>query len=227
MQYLYLDSNNALNQKFTLDEPISGTYKLELFTSTNNIYNINDTNNKIYFNENGSNLTGTLTNGFYLANDFKDHLTTTLNNTATGTITITLNENTNKLTITNTLLFYFTFGTNTNNSAYKLMGFNALDGTNATTQTSDNAIDLNSYKCIFMDIDQNNSKNIFGTEYFNTSFCITSDCSFGEKLTYINQDYYDQYINLNNTKQINYTFHDNKYNELNLNSEFELILKKC
>ena len=223
MKYLYLNSNTATNNKFALDEPINGVYQLEVFACTNNIYNVNDTNNKIYLNENGSNLTCTLTNGYYLTTEFKNHVSDTLNNTTTGTITITLDENTNKLTITNTLLFYLTFGSNTSNSANKLMGFDATDGANALTQTSNQPIDLNTYKNIFMDIKQNNCKNITGTNYFNTSLCINSNVDFGEKIKCVNQDYFNQQICFNNTKQINYTFHDKNHNEINLNSEFEIL----
>ena len=86
MRYLYLDSNKSNNNKFALDNPINDKYKLISFYFTNNIYNINDTNNKIPFIENSISYTATLTNGYYDSTDFINHLSIILNNEAIGTI---------------------------------------------------------------------------------------------------------------------------------------------
>ena len=227
MRYLYLDSNKSNNNKFTLDDRISGEYKLTSFYFTNNVYNVNDNNNKIPFIENNISYTATLTNGYYDSSDFVSHLSTILNNEAIGTITITLDENTRKLTITDTLNIHFTFGSNTNNSGNKLMGFNETDGTANTTQVSENAIDLNSCKNIFINISENDDKNIIGTEYFDSSLIITGLGEFGEMVRYIDNDNFDQYIKMRNTKYLELNFHDSNNNEISLNSEYILILKKC
>ena len=128
MSLLLISSNNLTNNKLTLDYPIVGEYSLESFVFTNNIYNVTNDNNKVYFTENSVPLTTTLTNGYYDGEDFRSHLQTSMNATASGTITVSLDTNTNKLTISNsTHNFFFTFGTNTTNSARKLLGFNASD----------------------------------------------------------------------------------------------------
>ena len=228
MSLLYLNSNLSSNNTYTFDKKMDGHYKLVLFSFTNNIYNVNDTNNKIYFNENGLNLTATLTNGFNDITDLKTNIITAMNGVASGTISITEDDKTKKLTISNdTHNFYFTFSTNTNNTARKLMGFNANDGTNSTSQTSETAYDLNTYKNIWIDVNEDYNKNIKGLNYFQTSLCINGVGNFGEIVRYNKNDNFKQEILLRNVKKLKLQFHDINHNEINLNSEYELIFEKC
>ena len=223
---LFLDSTKSSNNVYKLDKRIEGVYKLLSFVTTNNMFNVNNNNNKIYWNENGSDLTTTLTNGYYSSDDFKTHLSTQLNSSASGTVTVTLDDNTRKLTIADTLNFYFTFGTNTSNSARKLIGFNEADGANGASHTSDNPIDLNTYKNIFITIEQDDHRNIEGQDFFNHSFVINGTGAFGEICRYINQDNFDQYIKLRKTKMLKVIFYDINNNIIDLNSEYQLILQK-
>ena len=225
---LYLEGNDSenMNNIFFLDQPIHGKYKLKSFVCTNNIYNINEINNIIYVNENSIEGTITLTNGFYNKSDFVTMLTSILNSNMAGTVTVQIDDNTNKLTITNTLNFYFTFGTNRTNSAYKLLGFNQENGTNNTTQSSDNPIDLNTYKNIFLNICENDDKNIVGQNYFQSSLIINGIGSFGDILRYVNQANFDQYVKFDKIKRLEVRFHDSKNNNINLNSDFEIYLEK-
>ena len=119
--FLTGSTNNA---KLSLDNPIDGKWKLLSFCFTNNLFNVNDYNNKIYINENGTDFTITLTNGTYDANDLKTEITSKLTSSLTGLITVSL-DNANKFTITDTKSFQFTFGSNTTSSARKLLGMNA------------------------------------------------------------------------------------------------------
>lgn len=227
MNILVLNSNNARDNIHYLDEAIVGKYKLLSFVFTNNLHNVNDYNNKIYLNENGTNRVVTLTNGYYDTTDFVTHLATQLNLTLAGTVGVSLNNNTNKLTITNTLNYYFTFGTNTDNSARKLLGFNASDGSSTTSHTSDIAIDLNTCKNVFINILENDSKNVNGVNYFNTSLVINGLGNFGELVRYIDKDNFDQYIHIKNTKSLKITTHDINENNIDLNSDYTIIFKKC
>ena len=153
---LILDSNKISNNAFKLDKWIEGRYKLVSFICTNNIYNVTDNNNKIYWREEVTDITTTLTNGYYDENDFISHVSTQMNNDApSGTLSVSLDNNTRKLTITDTQSFRFKFGTNTSNSARFLLGFNEQDSSSIeTTQTSDNVINLNTCKNIFIRIKQ-------------------------------------------------------------------------
>ena len=226
MKLLFLHSDKASNNVFTLDKRIEGEYRFVSFVATNNIYNVTDKNNKIYWNENGTDLTTTLTNGYYDTIDLTTHLSTMLNGSATGIVSVSFNENTRKFTVTDTLNFYFTFQSNTNNSARKLLGFTATDGTNALSQTSDTVVDINSYKNVFITIKQDNHKNIEGVDFFNGSLMVNSTAVFGDTLRYIEQDNFCQYIKLRNTKQLEISFHDANNNNIDLNSEYQVILLK-
>ena len=225
---LLIDSNDLnTNNQLTFDSKIQGKYELESFAYTNNIYNIDNNNNKVYINENSTDLTATLTNGYYDSNDFKTHLQTQMNAVCSGTISITLDDNTGKLTISNdTHNFYFTFATNTTSSARKLMGFNESNGTNASSQTSDNPIDVNTHKCFFINIEENNDKNIDAPSYFNTSLMIQASGSFGETSRYIKNDNFKQYVKFRNEKKIKFKIHDKNNNTLNLNSQWLMLLRQ-
>lgn len=224
---LYLDSRQASNDVFSLTERISGTWKLLSFACTNNIYNVTDNNNKIYFNENGVDLVATLTNGYYELNDMQTNVTTALNASAAGTITSTLDTNQNKMTVTDTLNFYFTFGSNTMNSARKLLGFSEVDGVNALSQTSDIVVDLNTDKNIFVSVDENSDRNVEGVNFFRTSLVICGKTSFGETMRYVNVDNFDQEIKVRNTKKLTFSFHDLNNNVVELNSDYSIIFEKC
>ena len=223
---LYLHSDKSTNNKFTLDKRISGIYKLVSFVSTNNIYNINQFNNKIYWNENGTDRTTTLTEGYYNSSDFTTHLSTQLNSDASGTITVTFNNNTRKFTITDTVNFHFTFGTNTSNNGRKLLGFNASDGTAATSQVSTNSIDLNTCKNIFITISQDDERKIEGIDFFNASLVINGTADFGETLRYIDDDNFHQQVKFKKTKTLELQIHDSNNNNIDLNSEYQIILQK-
>ena len=224
---LYLDSNNSSNGQYDLDEPIGGRWRLLSFAFTNNIYNVNETNNKIYFNENGTNLIAELTIGYYDASDLKTNISEAMNNVSNGNITITYDDKPGKFTIKNTLGYYFTFGTNKVNSASKLIGFNDVDGVAySQTQISDKSIDLNTYKEIFVNISKNNDRSIIGVDYFNTSLFIVGSGGVGELVRYNYQDFTEQYVDLKRTKKITIKIHDSNENEINLNSDYSMILEK-
>ena len=130
---LYLDSSKSKNNRFTLDQAINGNWELISFVCTNNLFNVNAYNNKVYFNENGTDRIATLTSGNYYITDLKTELASAINHVASATFSVTIDNNTNKYSITNSssVNFYFTFGSNTTNSARKLLGMNAVDGSNA------------------------------------------------------------------------------------------------
>lgn len=220
-------SNLNTNNQWKLDKPITGLYKLVAFVSTNNMYNVNDTNNKIYLNESGNDLTAILTNGYYDAIDLRSEISSKLNSVCGGTVTVTFNSNVRKYTITNTNNFYFKFGSNTSNSARKLVGFNASDGSNNTTHTSDNCIDLNTYKNVYINIKESDDRNIYGMNYFSTSLVVCGDGNFGELMRYKPNEHFDQYIKFSKSvKILKIRMHDADNNDINLNSEYSIILQK-
>ena len=225
---LYLDSNNSSNGRYTLDKPIEGRWKLLSLAFTNNIYNVNESNNKIYFMEDGQARVATLTNGYDDATDLKTDIANAMNNVASATITVTYDDTANKFTINSTAGICFTFGTNTENTAAKILGFNEIDGTTyETSHTSDNPIDLNTYKEIFVNIEENKEREIFGVNYFHSSLFIFGDGGIGELVRYNYKDFAQQYMTFERTKHLTIGIHDLNENEIKLNSDYTMILEKC
>ena len=169
----------------------------------------------------------TLTNGYYDPTDLTTEFQDKLNSTLSGTVSITLNDNTNKFTITDTLPIYFTFATNTTNSARKILGFNAVDGSASVfTQTSDNPIDLNPCKNIFVSITEDDNRNIEGIDFFNCSLIANGTSEFGGLMRYVDVDNFVQVVKFKNTKKLTVSFHDANNNSIDLNSEYQIILVK-
>ena len=224
---LLLHSDKSNNNKFILDKRIEGYYQFKSFVATNNIYNVTNDNNQVYVNENGTDYTITLTNGYYDSSDLTTEFQDKLNSTLSGTVSITLDDNTNKFTITNTLPFYFTFGSNTTNSARKLLGFNANDPLIfVTTQTSDNPIDLNPCKNVFISITEDDNRNVEGIDFFNCSLIVNGTNEFGGLMRYVDVDNFVQVVKFKNTKQLTVSFHDANNNSIDLNSEYQIIFVK-
>jgi hypothetical protein len=108
-----------------------------------------------------------------------------------------------------------------------LLGYSETDGSNSSSQTSSNPIDLNTNKNIFLHIQENNRMDICGENYFSTSLIINGTGGFGEIFRYINDDNFCQYVDIKNTKMLQIKIHDIDYNSININSEYILILEKC
>ena len=223
---LCLDSETSTNNSYQLDKPINGTWKLISFNMTNNMFNVNDTNNKIYFSEGANERVCSLNNGFYDINTLKDELTTEMNNVSSGLISITVDDNARKYTFTNTTNFGFTFETNTSNSGRRLIGKNAVDDIQNSSQTSDKSVDLNKHKQFYIRISQDDNNDIFSTSYFNTSLVINGNGSFGDLYTFTAIDNYNQYVKFKHTKRLDIQFHDINNNTLDLNSDYTIILEK-
>ena len=224
---LYLDSRKSVNNKFTLDAAIEGKWELISFVSTNNIFNVNTNNNKVYLFD-GSDVIATLPVGSYDITDLKTALATAINDVASSTYTVSVDLNTNKYTITNTddNEFHFTFGSNTTNSARQLLGFNGSNGDNSTTHTSDNPVDLNPHKNLFINICENDDRDVTGQSYFNTSLVINGNGAFGEIMRYVKRDNFNQFLKFRNTKNIEVKFHDLNHKIIELNSDYVIILEK-
>ena len=226
MSKLYLNSSKATNNVFKLDKPISGTWKLLSFQMTNNLFNVDDTNNTLYINENGIDRVITLTNGFYDINSLQTELTTAINNIASGTFTITSNSNTRQYTFVSTSNFGFTFGSNTNSSARKLIGMNETDDSQALTHTSDIPIDLNKHKNLFIRISEDENTDVFSLSFFDTSLAINGTGSFGDMYRFDSDDNYNQYVRFRDTKKLEFKFHDIDNNVLDLNSDYVILFEK-
>jgi hypothetical protein len=221
------DKSSGSNQEGTIqlvNQNLSGKYKLKQVVIDNFIYGINDTNNKIYFEDNSVDKTATITNGTYTATQLATELKTQMDTVGFETYTITFNVNTLKYLFSATGNFRMRFGSFTTNSARLLLGFNETDTALNTSVSSDNPVNLSPYDVIYFDIAS--SMNLKISNNTQSSFYISVNSAFGN---IIRQNYEDENIELNfsNKTSIDYKVHDEDGNVIDLNNgDWSIILIK-
>jgi hypothetical protein len=201
-------------------------YELDEFIMNNNLYNVNDNNNKVYFDEGGGNLTATLTNGFYYPTDFATELKTQLDSAGGDTYTVTYSSITGKLTIGSTGTFGFQFASNTSNTARYLLGLEKVDQPIASSQLS-GVLDLAPHKALFIKFDDDSNKHIKGSDYFVATFVISNEKSFGDVVRYKKNNNYSQYIKFSSSGSLHFRFINDKNQDVNLNNaQWIMILRR-
>jgi len=203
----------------------------------NLIYNINSYNQYITLYENLTNKLVTLTVGNYNINDLVSHLKTQLDSASGGfnTFTVSNNTNTAKITITAGNNFQLLFSTGNTSNPYRLLGFTSSDGKDAidttlsTSTTSTVPVNLVYTNYIGISIDILRQKNIFQKNNNMFNFIIPIDVNFNEMIIYeTNKDFsqYNQFnVNIDDFKILNIQLFDSNNRILNLNNEFEMVLK--
>ena len=99
---------------------------------------VNDT---ILFNEGAGNLTATLTQGNYSISDLVTEIKTALDTAGLDTYTVTYSSISMKITISSTGSFSLLFNTGSS-EIYKLIGFENIDTSSASSHVGSNVIDL-------------------------------------------------------------------------------------
>ena len=174
---------------YDLREEIRGKYSLEFMTFFNSIYNIRSTNNTIYFYENGTDKSCTITPGVYDDATLATAMKTALDTASGGfnTFTVTYSSITGKYTFSGTSNFHFTFESFTANTIAKVIGFYRVDGVAATSQTGDFMAQLQGVDLIGVDIRTNDRlfdfyDNHQGSSYF--TFVIPNNVDNFTAMTY-------------------------------------------
>jgi hypothetical protein len=137
---------------------VAGFTKVELlsFSMPLTQYNIDSTNNQVYFSVDGDDFTAEITPGSYNVCTLCSELKRIMNLVSTHIFDIWYDSGLLKLvfTILSFADFAFTFGTNTDNSAAHILGFLESDSVSAATILSDNAINLSLPLYFYIDIPQ-------------------------------------------------------------------------
>lgn len=188
--------------------PLIGKYVLEFVQIPNTIYNIDSTNNQVYFEESGGGgtLTGSITAGFYDTGTFPAAVKAAMDAVTANAITYTvsINADTNLMTITpsgGTVAIQF--GTNTSNSAAQPMGFSASDVATAASVTGDQVIDLSEPRTlgiIFRDSDDRSSTRVSTGRYYSAQ--IPVNVSFGDVIFQREEDLRNQLLYFTNPVSI-------------------------
>ncbi len=151
-----------------LGSPVeAGTYEMLSFSSRNGVYNVDDSNDEIYFDEDAGAEEGpaTLTHGYYstpalLGTEIK----TAMELAGSGTYTVVYTALTNTYNIAvagGATTFNFNWGDNTTQPiANLLLGFDAVNTADVANVDSTQGIDLDPHTSLLLDITEDGLKNV-------------------------------------------------------------------
>jgi hypothetical protein len=199
-----------------LDQTYKDVVSIELISSIvpKSQYIINSNNNTIYFNEGGSDLTATITEGNYTISTLLAALKSSMDTVGGLTYTLTNDTLTNKITISATGTFSLLFdggeenyldGTRTvykENSIGPIIGFPRSDLSGASTYTAPNQYNLNGENYVLLEIkDLENLNSSIAKNTINKNFCKinldvdnNSNKFFTNKVDYICKKYFKEVL---------------------------------
>ena len=166
LRHYYIDSRDRVNSftsntndcRLFVKPSVGGFTKVELlsFSMPLTSYNVDGSNNKIYFNVGASSYIATITVGSYNICTLTPELKRVMDLASTQSFDIWYDSGLFKLvfTISSAADFAFTWGTNAVNSAFGLLGFRSTNSTPAQTIISDNAINLSLPLYFYIQINQ-------------------------------------------------------------------------
>lgn len=226
--------NSTSSHNFQLDlkgSPIeAGTYSIQFINIQNTAYPIRSgVNDKIYFNENSTNKTATITAGYYSESTLTTAVKSALDTASGGfaTFTVTISASTKLMTISSTQSFSLKFGTNTSSSAARTLGFAASDTSAATSQTATSMINLTDPLSANIRIREASSKGFSCVNGGYGQILIPLDVAFGYFKFYKIDDFPQQLKFVNKATVLNVEIRDMEGNLLDLNqSDWEILLKK-
>ena len=192
---IVFDSKHRLNYNLTeandcqvrFEPAIGGFNKVELLNFSVPIiqYNIDSSNNLVYFNDGSSDWVATLSSGAYTYITLPIELKRAMDDVSSQSFDVSYSEITFKLsvTVTSVASFKFTFS-NTSNSAARILGFQNSDTSLAATHTSFFSLNLSLPMYFFVQIPElgthvkSSSQNDWGT------FVLTTSGNSGDILTF-------------------------------------------
>lgn len=225
---------SAVYNLAALGSPVeAGTYELLSYNSKNEIYNVDDSNDEIYFDEGAAELGPVLIpHGYYTTEAaLAAAIKIVMDIASATTYTISYAALTNQYTFTPAAgTFAFNFLTNVAQPiANLLIGFDALDGVLGATQVSDRGVDLDPHSNLLINIAEDGLKNVTlvpGTEF---SLIIPLDAAYGEELNGFRNTSFDQSIRFaNSMNQLNvslFTEDGVALNALNA-AQYELVIRR-
>ena len=213
-----------------LGSPVeAGTYEMLSFNARNNVFNVDDSNDEIYFFEDdvSSELgPATLVHGYYTTES-------ALEIAGAGTYTLVFSALTNSYNIAvsgGAATFNFTWGTNTGQPmANLLLGFNEVDTVDSANVDSTRGTDLDPHSNLLISITEDSLKNVTlvnGTEF---SLIVPLNVPYGDQMDSLKADTFNQTVRFVNTmNQLNVSlFTEDGVVLPDLNaSQYELILRK-
>ena len=197
-KYLLLDSRDRLTTSpstsdctFQLQPALNSCIQVDLvsFSLPNSQYNVNASNNIIYFND-GSNKQASLPIGNTDLSTLLTNIKTAMQSVSgfTYTVTYTLQE---KIQITATGNFFMRFSVTTN-SASSILGFNNINTTLSTSQLAPNVVNLSLPLYIYIIVDEFSSITKSTNNFDNSTFTVFSNVNGGDVLCFTEASFYPQ-----------------------------------
>ena len=212
-------------------QPITGRWRLKQVIFTNYAYPVNNSNNIVYFYENGTNKQFSLPLGNYTTSTLITALINGLNTASGGfnTYTSSFNGSTQILTVTATSVFAFQWG-NVGSSASQLLGWQIVNTSLATSQTGSSPVDLVqplAFLWTFLDGTttcsiEDSSQQIYGT------FLTPLYNAFGSLESYEPLEPNNIYLTFNNQPRLfKVKITDLFGNSINNNMNWVIVIEKC
>lgn len=235
INYLVLDSKDRTNHSesttdcsFHIQPTISGCHQAKLVSLVcpNTQYNINSTNNHIYFND-GSDKVGVITPGNYDITSFLIVVKSTMESVSSLTFTVAYDDTTMKITIIGSANWNFTFF-NRVNSSVSILGFDEIDYPVGLSVTGDYVIDLSLPLYFYILVDEFGTNVKSGNPFDNGSFVITNNTNVSDIITFTENTFFRQVFNITEsnmqTVHVNFRDHNNRVMDLN-GSDWVMIFR--
>lgn len=205
-----------------------GTYELLSLSMTNQFYNVETTNQDIFWDEGAADLTAVIPIGNYNITTLAAAMKIVMDIASASTFTITHNVDTGKFTFAIAAgTFRFKYLTNTTDVARRLQGFSATDGVLAANQISDLIVDLSLHTNIVIDVTQDANRNVTLLNGTEATFIVPITGSFGGIMDTLKRESFSQNMLLNaNMNSLDIVLLDELGNALTNVSEYKLLIRR-
>lgn len=176
----------------------TGTYEMLSFNSRNNVYNVDDQNDEIYFDEGAAELGPVvLPHGYYTTPAALAAAAKIVMDAASGTTyTIAYSALTNLFTFTPAAgNFAFNWATNVAQPISNLLfGFDAVDGVAGATQVSTQGVDLDPHSNLLILITEDALKNVTLINGAEFSLIVPLNVAYGAEMEALKADTFNQTV---------------------------------
>lgn len=181
----------------------AGTYELLSFSSVNQLYNVDSSNQNIWWDEGAADLTAVLTAGNYTAATLATEIKVVMDPVSASTFTVVHDAAAGLFTITIAAGTYrFKFATNTTNTASSVMGYSG-DGVLAAAQVSDRVINLSLHSKLLVLVNEDGTRNVTTLDGSEFSFYVPLKQGYQDDIDVTKTDIFAQTISLPSSNILN------------------------
>ena len=233
MKTIVIGSKNTdlANDKYQLQEAISGEWRLMSYMGSNIFYNVTSDNNEFYLHvtpDQANAIRFVISEGYYTHNQLVDELQNMITAAIPAIpITITFNSIIGKYTFqTNDIAQIINLEFREDNSAHQLLGFVQNIIYTGSTVISANICDIQTHKYFYVRITEDNEKRYESKGFVKCSFLIPLNNVFGEMLFFEPSEQNPQFINIKNqTNKLHILFYDSNFKRVINHSDWTLVLE--